>query len=137
MFYIHFLRFITAMCQYLLAYDFSHQILQSWYRQLISKNNFHIILGEAMNQFLNNNAVEIIDEMKPAAIKAISTYFKTFLNSAFSKIPMDAWLTPQDFCDHSSKINDSGYVPKQFLFAHLLNTNHGFYSSQKIWTILI
>lgn len=57
-------------------------------------NNFPIVLGEAMNQFLNNNAAEIIEEMKPAASIAIGKFFKTFLNSAFTKIPMDVWLKP-------------------------------------------
>ncbi|XP_077288836.1 protein takeout-like [Arctopsyche grandis] len=52
------------------------------------------IIGEAMNQFLNNNANEIIDEMKPAAAVSIAKHFKGFLNSAFTKIPIDAWLKP-------------------------------------------
>lgn len=47
-----------------------------------------------MNQFLNNNANEIIDEMKPAAAVSIAKHFKGFLNSAFTKIPIDAWLKP-------------------------------------------
>lgn len=50
--------------------------------------------GEAMNQFLNNNAAEIIDEMRPAASVSIGKHFQAFLNSAFTKIPMDLWLTP-------------------------------------------
>ncbi|XP_026323616.1 protein takeout-like [Hyposmocoma kahamanoa] len=55
--------------------------------------NHGSVIGEAMNQFLNNNAAEIIEEMKPAASIAISKFFKTFLNSAFSKIPINVWLT--------------------------------------------
>lgn len=47
-----------------------------------------------MNQFLNNNAAEIIDEMRPAASVSIGKHFQAFLNSAFTKIPMDLWLTP-------------------------------------------
>lgn len=53
-----------------------------------------MILGEAMNQFLNNNAAEIIEEMRPAASIAISKFFQSFLNSAFTKIPLDVWLKP-------------------------------------------
>lgn len=47
-----------------------------------------------MNQFLNNNAAEIIDEMRPAASAAIAKHFRVFLNAAFEKIPIDVWLQP-------------------------------------------
>jgi hypothetical protein len=50
------------------------------------------ILGEAMNQFLNQNADEIIKEMKPAASQTIARYCRDFLNAAFLKIPIDVWL---------------------------------------------
>ncbi|XP_047521226.1 uncharacterized protein LOC125060387 [Pieris napi] len=55
--------------------------------------NYGSVIGEAMNQFLNNNAAEIIDEMRPAASAAIGKHFKVFLNAAFEKIPVDLWLT--------------------------------------------
>lgn len=48
--------------------------------------------GEAMNQFLNNNADEIIREMKPAATVSIARHFKGFLNSAFLQLPLNVWL---------------------------------------------
>lgn len=48
--------------------------------------------GEAMNQFLNQNADEIIKEMKPAASQTIARYFKDFLNAAFLKVPIEVWL---------------------------------------------
>lgn len=50
------------------------------------------ILGEAMNQFLNQNAEEIIKEMKPGASQTIARYFREFLNAAFLKIPIEVWL---------------------------------------------
>lgn len=50
------------------------------------------VLGEAMNQFLNNNADEIIREMKPAATVSIARHFKGFLNSAFLQLPLKVWL---------------------------------------------
>ncbi|XP_052753712.1 protein takeout-like [Galleria mellonella] len=56
--------------------------------------NFGSVIGEAMNQFLNNNAAEIIDEMRPAACVSIAKHFQAFLNAAFSKIPIDVWLKP-------------------------------------------
>ena len=45
-----------------------------------------------MNHFLNENANEIIDEMKPAASFAIARHFQSFMNQAFLQIPMRLWL---------------------------------------------
>ncbi|XP_059049261.1 protein takeout-like [Achroia grisella] len=56
--------------------------------------NFGSVIGEAMNQFLNNNAAEIIEEMRPAACVSIAKHAKAFLNMAFSKVPIDVWLKP-------------------------------------------
>ncbi|CAH0698793.1 unnamed protein product [Spodoptera exigua] len=56
--------------------------------------NHGSVIGEAMNQFLNNNAAEIIEEMRPAASASIAKHFQAFVNAAFSKIPIDVWLTP-------------------------------------------
>ncbi|XP_069682373.1 protein takeout-like [Periplaneta americana] len=50
------------------------------------------VLGDAMNQFLNQNADEIIKEMKPAASQTIARYFREFLNAAFLKVPIEVWL---------------------------------------------
>uniref|UniRef100_A0A2A4K9W6 Uncharacterized protein n=1 Tax=Heliothis virescens TaxID=7102 RepID=A0A2A4K9W6_HELVI len=55
--------------------------------------NHGSVIGEAMNQFLNNNAAEIIEEMRPAASASIAKHFQAFVNAAFSKIPIDVWLT--------------------------------------------
>ncbi|XP_054273554.1 uncharacterized protein LOC128993592 [Macrosteles quadrilineatus] len=54
--------------------------------------NGNNVLGEAMNQFLNQNSDVIIEEMKPAAAQAISRHFKNFLNAAFLQIPLKVWL---------------------------------------------
>ncbi|XP_041974370.1 uncharacterized protein LOC121729807 isoform X2 [Aricia agestis] len=56
--------------------------------------NHGSVIGEAMNQFLNTNAAEIIDEMRPAASAAIAKHFRVFLNSAFENIPINEWLKP-------------------------------------------
>lgn len=50
------------------------------------------ILGEAINQFLNQNANELVQEMRPAASQSISKLFKRILDQAFSRIPLDTWL---------------------------------------------
>ncbi|KAF5270494.1 hypothetical protein FQA39_LY08372 [Lamprigera yunnana] len=58
-------------------------------RDVINLGN---IIGEAINQFLNNNSDEIVKEMKPAASASIAKYFKNFLNAAFTKVPLQIWL---------------------------------------------
>lgn len=69
--------------------DFKLQKSRFRVRDVINHGN---ILGEAMNQFLNNNADEIIREMKPAATVSIARHFKGFLNSAFLQLPLKVWL---------------------------------------------
>lgn len=71
------------------------------YCKLFNDFNIHHVLlvhpsGEAMNIFLNQNAAEIIEEMKPAASASIGKHFKSFLNAAFLQIPLKVWLTDAD-----------------------------------------
>ncbi|KAF7992326.1 hypothetical protein HCN44_001651 [Aphidius gifuensis] len=54
--------------------------------------NGNNVIGQAMNQFLNDNSKEIIDEMRPAASASIAKHFKSFLNTAFTKVPLKVWL---------------------------------------------
>ncbi|KAL1140368.1 hypothetical protein AAG570_000300 [Ranatra chinensis] len=56
------------------------------------KLNTNTIIGQAMNQFMNENANEIIEEMKPAAAQSIGKHFKSFLNGAFLQVPIPVWL---------------------------------------------
>ncbi|XP_008544009.1 protein takeout-like [Microplitis demolitor] len=50
------------------------------------------VIGQAMNQFLNQHAREIIEEMRPAASSSIAEHFMSFLNTAFTKVPLKVWL---------------------------------------------
>jgi len=54
--------------------------------------NSQNVLGEAINQFLNTNANELVQEMRPAASQSIGKLFKNILNQAFSTIPINQWL---------------------------------------------
>lgn len=54
--------------------------------------NTQSVLGEAINQFLNQNANELVQEMRPAASQSIAKLFKKFLNDTFSNLPMRLWL---------------------------------------------
>ncbi|KAL7294599.1 protein takeout-like [Trichogramma pretiosum] len=56
------------------------------------KVNGNNVIGQAMNQFLNQNAKEIIEEMRPAASASIAKHFISFLNQAFTQMPMKVWL---------------------------------------------
>lgn len=51
-------------------------------------------IGEAINQFLNTNANDLVQEMRPAASQSIGRLFKKILNGAFGSIPMNQWLLP-------------------------------------------
>ncbi|KAF7387187.1 hypothetical protein HZH68_012864 [Vespula germanica] len=60
--------------------------------RIIDELNGDNVIGQAMNQFLNQNAKEIIEEMRPAASSSIAKHFLSFLNTAFRKIPLKVWL---------------------------------------------
>ncbi|KAI4499871.1 hypothetical protein M0802_005127 [Mischocyttarus mexicanus] len=54
--------------------------------------NGNNVIGQAMNQFLNQHAKEIIEEMRPAASSSIAKHFLSFLNKFLKKIPLKVWL---------------------------------------------
>ncbi|KAJ8673671.1 hypothetical protein QAD02_004933 [Eretmocerus hayati] len=60
--------------------------------QINDQINGKNVIGQAMNQFLNQNSKEIIEEMRPAASASIAKHFQGFLNTAFTKVPMKVWL---------------------------------------------
>lgn len=55
-------------------------------------SNTGSVLGEAINQFLNQNANELVHEMRPAASQSIAKLFMNILDQGFSHIPIDDWL---------------------------------------------
>lgn len=55
-------------------------------------NTVTLFAGEAINQFLNQNANELIQEMRPAASQSIGKLFRKFLNDAFTNLPTRLWL---------------------------------------------
>lgn len=55
----------------------------------LNRNN---VIGQAMNQFLNENSNEIIEEMRKPASESIAKHFQGFLNQAFEKLPLKVWL---------------------------------------------
>ncbi|KAK9888502.1 hypothetical protein WA026_000752 [Henosepilachna vigintioctopunctata] len=72
-----------------LAVDFRFKKSRFKIKDVINHGN---IIGEAINQFINNNSEEIIKEMKPAAVIAISNHFKSFLNAVILQYPLKLWL---------------------------------------------
>lgn len=71
----------------------------NYFKEIISSilysfvvNFFSLYIGEAINQFLNTNANDLVQEMRPAASQSIGRLFRKILNSAFGSIPMRQWL---------------------------------------------
>lgn len=48
-----------------------------------------------MNQFLNKNALEIVDELQDNIGESLAYVFKRVMNDAFGRIPTKFWI-PQD-----------------------------------------
>nr|XP_022919098.1 circadian clock-controlled protein-like [Onthophagus taurus] len=78
--------------------DFKLQKSRFRVRDIVNHGN---VIGEAMNQFLNNNSDEIINEMKPAASLSIARHFKNFLNNAFLRLPIRVWLPDEPIQEKS------------------------------------
>lgn len=80
---------VTYMNIEKLGVDFTLKNARFKVRDNVNTGN---ILGEAINQFLNQNANELVQEMRPAASQSISKLFKSILDQAFSHIPLNTWL---------------------------------------------
>ena len=55
-------------------------------------NNF-VFSDEVINQFLNQNAHELVQEMRQQAYQSLGRVFKKFLDIVFSSVPLNVWLT--------------------------------------------
>jgi hypothetical protein len=53
---------------------------------------FHFI-DEVINQFLNQNALELIQEMRQTASQSIAKVLKRLLDQTLQQVPMRLWLT--------------------------------------------
>lgn len=56
---------------------------------------YFLFLGQTVNQFLNKNALQVVDELKEDIGKALSHVFVDILNNAFRHLPTDLWLPPE------------------------------------------
>lgn len=54
--------------------------------------NGNKVLGASLNMFLNQNAKEVIAELRDDLEHGLANIFTELWNSVFSKIPIDLWL---------------------------------------------
>lgn len=54
--------------------------------------NGNEILGNSINMFLNQNAQEVIAELRSDLEHGLAQIFKGLWNNVFSKIPLKLWL---------------------------------------------
>ncbi|KAJ3654881.1 hypothetical protein Zmor_014034 [Zophobas morio] len=54
--------------------------------------NGNKVLGQTVNQFMNQNAVEIIGELSDSIGESLAGIFTDVMNNIYTKIPMDLWL---------------------------------------------
>lgn len=57
--------------------------------------NGNKVLGLTVNNFLNKNALEVVDELKENIGESLAAVFKKVMNDAFGRIPTRFWI-PQD-----------------------------------------
>ncbi|XP_054270281.1 protein takeout-like [Macrosteles quadrilineatus] len=58
--------------------------------------NGNKVLGHTVNNFLNKNAMEVVDELKDNVGDALTEVFKKIMNDAFGRIPTKFWLPEDD-----------------------------------------
>jgi hypothetical protein len=54
--------------------------------------NGNKVLGQTVNQFINQNALEIIGELKDNIGESLAGIFTDIINNIYTKIPTDLWL---------------------------------------------
>lgn len=73
--------------------DQGHQQLSKIFEMFFDTKSRQIFTDEVINQFLNQNAHELVQEMRQPASQSLAKVFKKFLDSAFVNLPMRLWLT--------------------------------------------
>ncbi|XP_026466711.1 protein takeout-like [Ctenocephalides felis] len=56
--------------------------------------NGNEILGASLNLFLNQNAMEVISELRSDLESGLADIFKALWNNVFSRLPLDLWTIP-------------------------------------------
>lgn len=54
--------------------------------------NGNKVLGASLNLFLNQNANEVISELRPDLENGLAMIFKGLWNNVYSKLPLNLWL---------------------------------------------
>ncbi|KAK9503717.1 hypothetical protein O3M35_010219 [Rhynocoris fuscipes] len=66
--------------------------LQSCRIHLDNLFNGNKVLGHTVNQFVNKNALEIVDELQDNIGESLAHVFKRVMNDAFGRIPTKFWI---------------------------------------------
>lgn len=88
---IHFPKYMneTVMVASSMKVDFSLTAMRVNLDNLFNGNK---VLGRTVNAFMNQNALEVVDELKENIGENLSVIFKQIMNDAFSHIPTKLWL---------------------------------------------
>lgn len=66
--------------------------------------NGNKVLGDTVNNFINNNAVDIIRELEESISSSMADIFIHLLNNIFNKLPTDFWLlTDEQYAEYEKK----------------------------------
>lgn len=88
---IHFPKYMneTVMMANSMKVDFSLTAMRVNLDNLFNGNK---VLGRTVNTFLNQNALEVVDDLKENIGENLSGVFKQIMNDAFSHMPTKLWL---------------------------------------------
>lgn len=71
----------------------------------VFKNFKNYFLGQTVNQFINNNALEIIGELEDNISESLAKIFTDVINNVYTKMPTDLWLlSDEEYKKYQKKI---------------------------------
>ncbi|EFA03417.1 protein takeout isoform X1 [Tribolium castaneum] len=69
--------------------------------------NGNKVLGQTVNQFINQNALEIIGELKDSIGDSLAGIFTDIMNNVFTKMPTDLWFLSDEEYEKYQKESNS------------------------------
>lgn len=56
----------------------------------------NVFLGNTVNGFLNQNALEVVTELQDSIGEGLAEIFMDLVNNVYSKMPTDLWLVDEE-----------------------------------------
>lgn len=69
--------------------------------------DFCNFIGQTVNAFINQNAIEIVNELSDSIGSSLAKIFKELMNNIFTKIPTDLWYLTDEQYEKYLKVEET------------------------------